>query len=94
MITIFPEVIQIWDTFLADGNRFEFVIYVCCAMILSVKHLYTITHVCIQSYSSCIKDELLKGDFGENILLLQVCMCYYYLYNWVCLCVRIVELFT
>ena len=39
------EVIQIWDTFLADSNRFEFVIYVSCAMILSVNMLtYLILH--------------------------------------------------
>ncbi|XP_065916477.1 TBC1 domain family member 13-like [Dysidea avara] len=50
---LLPDVIQIWDTFLADSKRFDFVIYVCCSMIL------------------CIKRELIAGDFGENIVLLQ-----------------------
>jgi len=84
------EVIQIWDTFLADSNRFEFVIYVSCAMILSVKHAYIpyITQ-CIFACGvvyRCIKEELMKGDFGESILLLQVCVYVYYPYHSVCVC--------
>lgn len=34
--TLCIDVIQIWDTFLADSKRFDFVIYVCCSMILYV----------------------------------------------------------
>ncbi|XP_035225794.1 TBC1 domain family member 13-like [Stegodyphus dumicola] len=29
-----PDVIRVWDSLFADKNRFEFLIYVCCAMIL------------------------------------------------------------
>jgi len=32
-----PEVLRIWDTLFADPKRFEFLIYLCCAMIIAVK---------------------------------------------------------
>jgi len=49
-----PEVIQLWDFFFADPNRFEFLHFFCCAMLVFVR------------------DELLRGDFGANLSLLQV----------------------
>ena len=32
-----PEVLRLWDSFFADDNRFEFLLYFCCAMIVCVK---------------------------------------------------------
>ncbi|XP_028162178.1 TBC1 domain family member 13 [Ostrinia nubilalis] len=32
-----PDVERIWDTLFADNNRFSFLIYICCAMILLVR---------------------------------------------------------
>lgn len=29
-----PDVVRIWDSVFADKNRFEFLVYVCCAMIV------------------------------------------------------------
>lgn len=29
-----PDVVRIWDSIFADENRFDFLIYVCCAMIM------------------------------------------------------------
>jgi len=48
-----PEVIRLWDTLFADPNRFDFMIYFCCAMMVSVK------------------EEIMEGDFAENLSLLQ-----------------------
>lgn len=32
-----PDVLRLWDSILSDENRFEYLIYVCCAMILLVR---------------------------------------------------------
>lgn len=32
-----PDVLRLWDSILADENRFEYLIYVCCAMIILVR---------------------------------------------------------
>lgn len=32
-----PDVLRLWDSILADENRFEYLIYVCCAMIVLVR---------------------------------------------------------
>ncbi|GAB0099868.1 TBC1 domain family member 13 [Sergentomyia squamirostris] len=32
-----PDVVRIWDSVLADRNRFEFLIYICCAMIILLR---------------------------------------------------------
>lgn len=29
-----PEVIRLWDTLLADAERFEFLLYFCCALMM------------------------------------------------------------
>lgn len=29
-----PDVVRIWDSVLADEKRFDFLLYICCAMIL------------------------------------------------------------
>jgi hypothetical protein len=29
-----PDVLRIWDTLFSDESRFDFLIYVCCAMIV------------------------------------------------------------
>lgn len=49
-----PEVLRLWDSLFADERRFQFLNYVCVAMI------------------KCMKQELLRGDFAENLSLLQV----------------------
>jgi len=33
------EILRIWDSFFADKNRFEYMLYFCCAMILCAKDL-------------------------------------------------------
>jgi len=48
-----PDVLRLWDSLFSDTKRFEFLIYVCCAMLL------------------CVRDKLLKGDFADNLRLLQ-----------------------
>jgi len=48
-----PDVLRLWDTLFSDPKRFDFLIYVCCAMLL------------------CVRDQLLKGDFADNLKLLQ-----------------------
>ncbi|XP_012940740.1 TBC1 domain family member 13 [Aplysia californica] len=48
-----PEVLRIWDSLFADKDRFDFLIYVCCAMLVSIRH------------------ELLRGDFPNNMKLVQ-----------------------
>lgn len=32
-----PELLRLWDSILSDKNRFEYLIYVCCAMIVLVR---------------------------------------------------------
>lgn len=32
-----PDLVRIWDSIFADDNRFEFLIYVCCAMIIILR---------------------------------------------------------
>lgn len=32
-----PDVLRLWDSILSDENRFEYLIYVCCAMIVLVR---------------------------------------------------------
>jgi TBC1 domain family member 13 len=32
-----PDVLRLWDSILADENRFDYLIYVCCAMIILVR---------------------------------------------------------
>ncbi|XP_005992154.1 TBC1 domain family member 13 [Latimeria chalumnae] len=34
---LLPEVIQIWDSLFADENRFDFLILVCCAMLMLIR---------------------------------------------------------
>ncbi|KAH9505195.1 hypothetical protein Btru_058923 [Bulinus truncatus] len=48
-----PDVLRIWDSLFADSQRFEFLIYICCAILISVRQ------------------ELLKGDFPNNMKLVQ-----------------------
>ena len=31
---LLPDVIRIWDSLFADGNRFDFLLLVCCAMLM------------------------------------------------------------
>ncbi|KAH1011646.1 hypothetical protein HUJ04_000970 [Dendroctonus ponderosae] len=33
-----PDVLRIWDTLFSDENRFDFLIYVCCAMIIILRN--------------------------------------------------------
>ncbi|BFZ05703.1 hypothetical protein BsWGS_08742 [Bradybaena similaris] len=33
-----PDVLRIWDSLFADSNRFEFLQFVCCAMLMSVRN--------------------------------------------------------
>jgi hypothetical protein len=32
-----PNVLRLWDSILADESRFDYLIYVCCAMIILVR---------------------------------------------------------
>jgi hypothetical protein len=32
-----PDVLRLWDSILSDESRFEYLIYVCCAMILLLR---------------------------------------------------------
>lgn len=32
-----PDVLRLWDSILADENRFDYLIYVCCAMIVLIR---------------------------------------------------------
>ncbi|KAI8770955.1 TBC1 domain family member 13-like isoform X1 [Biomphalaria glabrata] len=32
-----PDVLRIWDSLFADSHRFEFLIYICCAILISVR---------------------------------------------------------
>lgn len=36
---VLPDVLRLWDSFFADPERFEFMLYVCCAMILEVRDI-------------------------------------------------------
>lgn len=48
-----PDIMRLWDSFLADEERFQFFYYACIAMV------------------ELNKDEVLKGDFGEVLNILQ-----------------------
>ncbi|XP_076784532.1 TBC1 domain family member 13 isoform X4 [Arvicanthis niloticus] len=34
---LLPDVIRIWDSLFADGNRFDFLLLVCCAMLILIR---------------------------------------------------------
>ncbi|CAI8055926.1 TBC1 domain family member 13 [Geodia barretti] len=34
---LLPELMRIWDSLFADANRFDFLLYMCCSMIISVR---------------------------------------------------------
>lgn len=43
-----PDVVRIWDSIFAHDNRFEFLVYVCCAMIRYKKiKLYSYTYIIV-----------------------------------------------
>ena len=39
-----PEVIRLWDTLLADAERFEFLLYFCCALMMYDNLFFVIGH--------------------------------------------------
>ena len=45
-----PDVLRLWDSFFADPERFEFLIYFCCAMLLylSLLALFSFTYSHLQ----------------------------------------------
>lgn len=45
-----PEVIQLWDCLFSDENRFQFLLYCCCAMISYVKLISIILLLTIVIY--------------------------------------------
>jgi len=47
------DVYRLWDTLFSDDERFEFLIYVCCSIL--------IYH----------REELIKGDYSDNLRILQ-----------------------
>jgi hypothetical protein len=34
---LLPELMRIWDSLFADANRFDFLLYMCCSMIITVR---------------------------------------------------------
>ncbi|XP_038601179.1 TBC1 domain family member 13 [Tachyglossus aculeatus] len=50
---LLPDVIRIWDSLFADDSRFDFLLLVCCSMLV------------------LIREQLLGGDFTQNMRLLQ-----------------------
>jgi len=48
-----PDTIRLWDSLFADKKRFEFLNYICVAVL------------------TLIREELISGDFGQNMRLLQ-----------------------
>ncbi|XP_064799413.1 TBC1 domain family member 13-like isoform X2 [Oncorhynchus masou masou] len=58
---LLPDVIRIWDTLFSDQDRFNFLILVCCAMLVMP----------VLCGFRLIRDQLLAGDFTINMRLLQ-----------------------
>lgn len=67
---------RIWDSLFSDTNRFDFLIYMCCSMIVYVNlenassDLSLIQILC--SFYRSIREKLIAGDFSEAVKLLQV----------------------
>eukprot|EP00943_MAST-04B_sp_MAST-4B-sp1_P001956 g1956.t1 len=34
---VLPDTVRLWDSLLSDGSRFDFLIYVCCAMVIRIR---------------------------------------------------------
>lgn len=72
------EVLRIWDSLFADSCRFDFLIYLCCSMLLWViyflscdNHMLNLFLPCIFP-TRCVRTELIEGDFAICVKLLQV----------------------
>ncbi|KAH9415688.1 TBC1 domain family member 13 [Dermatophagoides pteronyssinus] len=48
-----PDVLRLWDFMFSDENRFDFLLKLCCSMII------------------ILRDQLMSGDFANNMKLLQ-----------------------
>ncbi len=80
-----PDIFRLWDSFFADPNRFEFMSYFCCAMLVYAPivtppppdTLHVFFFVLFSSHlipvqHSAVADDLLRGSFADNLKLLQV----------------------
>jgi hypothetical protein len=72
-----PDVLRIWDSLFADQERnFEFLLYICCAMIMYVYDLIIQKkNKKFEFFFSLQRNRLLSGSESQNIKLLQVCLC-------------------
>ncbi|EDV28176.1 uncharacterized protein TRIADDRAFT_53506 [Trichoplax adhaerens] len=77
-----PDVIRIWDSLFAEENRFEFLLCVCCAMLMWVPpvvknnlimsvHFKKLTYDFTDYLNSLVRDEILQGEFADIIKTLQ-----------------------
>lgn len=68
-----PDVLRIWDSLFADQERnFEFLLYICCAMIVYVLRMFSFKREKFFSLFSLQRDRLINGSESQNIKLLQV----------------------
>ena len=67
-----PDVLRLWDSLFADQERnFEFLLYICSAMIVYVaRSMPQTTSTCV--CSSLQRHRLIHGSESQNIKLLQV----------------------
>lgn len=67
-----PDVLRIWDSVFADEKRYDFLVKVCCAMIMWVDYAYhNEISVTFMLLSSLLREQILDNDFACNVKLLQ-----------------------
>jgi hypothetical protein len=69
-----PDVLRMWDSLFADQeSNFEFLLYICCAMVMYVKSIISKNRIIVCFFISLQRDRLLNESASHNIKLLQVC---------------------
>lgn len=76
-----PDVVRIWDSVFADENRFNFLVRICCAMIVWVKWrivnctleflLKRMHNASNPNFHRLLRTQILQSDFATNVKLLQ-----------------------
>ena len=74
-LIITAELMRIWDSLFSDANRFDFLLYMCCSMIVYVRTRSCKLELCnayLPMLYSSVREKLIAADFAEAVQLLQV----------------------
>lgn len=55
-----PDVLRIWDSLFSDCSRFDFLLYICCSMVMNQREKYALSYC-----------RIFDQPFGDVLKLLQ-----------------------